>query len=591
MRKNTTFIFLALTVLGMAITAGSIVKAEFDDVIPFVYGEHNSPPGFDPQHFYDTTSSDVAINHLEGLYMFNYSDPSLGVVPRLALDMGSWNVDGTEWTIPLRDDVVWHDGTPFTATDVKWNWDRLNFLANASLSDHASLWWNDESELMLNKTEVIDSHTIKFTLNKEWKDFELLQSFSGCFMIKPITGKEELLIENSDWALLKGTGPFVLDDYVAGDKTVFVANNDYYRGAPDIQKLIFKIYASTTASNQALMAHECHVDGYISADNRMAFNMDVDLSYFIQGGSCCYFYHLNVNNIDWAVRKAMQYAMNYEYLTTIFYDNNLVEHHSPVPDGMIGYNPDLPGLPYYNLTIARQYLLDDPVYGVDLTAAIAGGFNVSDDDDWIALAGGGTFGTFTGPLATHNFTHYGTGSWSVLIDNMEYIGVHIVDYVVGNWAAFLSSNLAVAEVVMGGWCPDYWAPINQIEPLFATTGSANYNGLANSTIDTMMGEAHTLTGAELEAKIDDIVTAIVVEQAVAMYWAQNLYVIGWSAKYVSNVNDLFNAGGDKYFYNVLFALSDPGDETGGGGIPGFTMISLALSALGAVSFLLYKKRA
>lgn len=594
MRKKTTFIFLALTLLGMAFTAANLTKADPDSAIPFIYGEHTSPPAFDPQNFYDTTSSDVALNHLEGLYMFNYSDPNLNQVPRLALDFGSWNEDGTEWTIPLRDDVLWHDGTPFTADDVVWNWDRLNFLANASLSQHASLWWNDDGDLMLNHTEKVNDHEIIFHLNKEWKDFEMLQSFTGCFMIKPIVGKEELLIENDEYATLIGTGPFILDDFVAGDKTVFLANNDYYRGAPDIQKMIFKIYATTTASNQALMAHECHVDGFVSSDNRMAFNMDVDLEYFIQGGACCYFYHLNVNNIDWAVRKAMQYAFNYEYTNTILYDNNLVEHHSPVPDGMIGYNPDLEGLPYYNISVARQYLIDDPYYGPLVTARVT---NVSDDQSWKDVAA-------ADPLATHNFTHYGTGSWAQLIDNMEYIGIKIVDNVVGNWAAFLSSNLAELEVVMGGWCPDYWHPINQIEPLFGTDASANYNGLANTTIDTLMGEAHTVTGAELEAKIDEIVTAIVVEQAAAMYWSQNLYVIGWSALLVENVNDLFNSGGDKYFYNVEFALSNaPGvdptdddttpaddDDGDGGGIPGFAMVSLALSALGTVSFLLYRKR-
>jgi len=588
MRKKTTFIFLALTVLGMAFASGQIVKAEFDEVIPFIYAEHTSPPGFDPQNFYDTTSSDVAINHLEGLFMFNYSDPASPQVPRLAEDFGTWNTDGTEWTIPLRDDVVWHDGDPFTADDVKWNWDRLNYLAGEKLSQHASLWWNNDDDLILNKTEVLDDHTIKFTLNKAWSDFAALQSFAGCFMIKPIEGKEELLIGNDEYETIIGTGPFVLDDFVAGDKTVFVANNDYYRGAPDIQKLIFKIYASSAASNQALMAHEAHVDGFITSDNRDAFDADPDLSYGVQGGSCCYFYHLNVNNIDWAVRKAMQYAFNYYYLAHTFYDDNLVEHHSPVPDGMEGYNPDLPGLPYYNITLARQYLIDDSYYGPLIDAAVTGGFNVSIDDDWKDLADGATFGTTTGPLAQHNFTHYGTGSWSVLIDNMEYIGVDIVDNVVGDWGTFLSSNLADLEVVMGGWCPDYWAAINQIEPLFGTNASANYNGLANETIDDMMGEAHTLLGTELTDKIDEIVSAIVVEQAAAMYWAQNRYFIGWSAIYVSNLQDLFNAGGDKYFYNVEFALSSA--DEGGPGIPGFAMISLVLSALGTVAFLLYKKR-
>ena len=37
----------------------------------------------------------------------------------------SWNEDGTELTFPLRQGVKWHDGKPFTATDVKCTWDLL----------------------------------------------------------------------------------------------------------------------------------------------------------------------------------------------------------------------------------------------------------------------------------------------------------------------------------------------------------------------------------------------------------------------------------------------------------------------------------
>ena len=37
----------------------------------------------------------------------------------------SWNEDGSELTFPLRHGVKWHDGTPFTAADVKCTWDLL----------------------------------------------------------------------------------------------------------------------------------------------------------------------------------------------------------------------------------------------------------------------------------------------------------------------------------------------------------------------------------------------------------------------------------------------------------------------------------
>src|ERR1700731_5123219 len=46
------------------------------------------------------------------------------VVPDLATSW-SWSEDGTELTFPLRQGVKWHDGKPFTATDVQCTWDLL----------------------------------------------------------------------------------------------------------------------------------------------------------------------------------------------------------------------------------------------------------------------------------------------------------------------------------------------------------------------------------------------------------------------------------------------------------------------------------
>jgi peptide/nickel transport system substrate-binding protein len=46
------------------------------------------------------------------------------IVPDLATSW-SWNDDGTELTLPLRQGVKWHDGKPFSAGDVKCTWDML----------------------------------------------------------------------------------------------------------------------------------------------------------------------------------------------------------------------------------------------------------------------------------------------------------------------------------------------------------------------------------------------------------------------------------------------------------------------------------
>jgi ABC-type transport system substrate-binding protein len=592
MRKSTTLFVLAFMVLSTFFSLAPAVMAdeETDDVIPFIYGSSSDLVGIDPLDFYDTTSADIAINHLEGLYAFDYTDPSMPQIPRLAADMGEWNTAGTEWTIPLRDDVQWQDGTPFTASDVVWNWHRLSVLSFNNTCEHASLWFNDVvydngtpentsddyGEIMFSDITAVDEHTVKFTLPKPWTDLALLQSFSGCFMIKPVTGYDEKIIPVSQAPdLIIGTGPFVFDSWTPGEKTVLVANDDYYRGRPDIDKLIFQVFADADAYNQALLNKEIHMCRAIRFDNQPLVEEDPDLSYHKQTGSCCFWLHLNVHNIPLAARKAMQYAFNYSYYIDVTARGQSIEHHSPVPEGMFGYNPDL-DYPTYNVETARQYMLDSDYYASAIAAA--GLSASSSDDDWKAVATGST------PLDTFNFTNYGVAITTQLMDNMQYIGLKIVDNQVGSWGSFLRSNLDDLEIVMGGWCPDYFAAINQIEPIYATGASSNFNGLNDTALDADMKEAHTLVGDELAAKIDEIVTTIIIDKAAAMYFEQSVEYIGYYSAVVKNPDDVFNASFDKYFYNVEFTLNDKP------GIPGFAFWSLMVASLGAAAMIIRKRK-
>src|SRR5260370_38187845 len=54
------------------------------------------------------------------------------IVPDLATGW-SWNEDGTELTLPLRQGITWHDGKPFTAKDVQCTWDLLTGKASEKL--------------------------------------------------------------------------------------------------------------------------------------------------------------------------------------------------------------------------------------------------------------------------------------------------------------------------------------------------------------------------------------------------------------------------------------------------------------------------
>src|SRR5262249_57483229 len=64
------------------------------------------------------------------------------IVPDLATGW-SWNEEGTELTLPLRQGVTWHDGRPFTAKDVQCTWDLLTDRGNDKLRINPRKSWYD----------------------------------------------------------------------------------------------------------------------------------------------------------------------------------------------------------------------------------------------------------------------------------------------------------------------------------------------------------------------------------------------------------------------------------------------------------------
>jgi ABC-type transport system substrate-binding protein len=605
MNKKTTLVMLTLLV-GM-VSAFPMVKAQ-TVVEPFIYGTRSNPSSFDPLGAYDTTSGHVILNTLEGLYSFDYfAEAGLGVQPQLASAMGTWNEEMDVLTIPLRSDVTWWDGTAFTAADVVWNFERLNRLSLANVNEHGSLWLTADGETILESIEATGTYEVEMTLGEFTGAWEKLLPFWGASLIKPIAtlvgAAENDTISLEDFDQIIGTGPFKTTAYAPSDTTTLERYVDYYMGCADIAKIEFQYYADAGTLTDAVLAEEVHVvRSILDASLNEAFqnpNIHVELL----RGSCCYFYHMHVGNIPREVRKAAQFAFNYSYLPANYL--TLPSHVSPVPAGMEGYNPDLPGLPYLDLDMAREWILDstDPTIVAGLAANSLD--EDSEDADWIAAALSET------PVAAYNFTHYGTGFYTFLRNGLQFVGIQLVSHIVGDWPTFLDymhdpANIATVQFAMGGWCPDYFDPINMLEPLFATTGSSNWNGLNNATINANLAAIHTMADGSDEKldAVDEVITQIIVEQAAALYCVSSADLIAWNINpnhgILGGAEVLLNVRGDKFFYPIDFALSEPIGGTGPtdddtdddttGGIPGFDLGLLMVASLGAAALLIIRKR-
>ncbi|WOI55898.1 ABC transporter substrate-binding protein [Palleronia sp. LCG004] len=146
--------------------------------------------------------------------------PDLELVPQLATEW-SWNDDGTALTFTLREDVTFHDGTPFDAEAVAYNIDRsLTLEESRRKSDLASV----------SGTEVLGPHEIRIDL--EQPDAAVLSEMANRpgMMISPTAAREA----GADFGLAPVcSGPFRFEDRVAQDR-ISLSRYDEYWNADEI---------------------------------------------------------------------------------------------------------------------------------------------------------------------------------------------------------------------------------------------------------------------------------------------------------------------------------------------------------------------
>jgi peptide/nickel transport system substrate-binding protein len=175
------------------------------------------------------------------------ADKNLNVTPDLADGMPSISSDKKVWTVKLRKDAKWSDGSPITADDVVMT---VNMQNNPKLDTDAAFDWGE-----LDKVEKVDANTVKFTLKDVFAPF---QANNLLTFVAPasVYGKIAPEKQRTDPVSLNPTvtgGPYKFDKRVAGSEIDYVANTNYYLGRPHYDKAIAKVITDATAATNALI--------------------------------------------------------------------------------------------------------------------------------------------------------------------------------------------------------------------------------------------------------------------------------------------------------------------------------------------------
>lgn len=166
------------------------------------------------------------------------------VVPALAK---SWDYDADTYTYTfhLEEDVKWQDGEPFTAEDVKFTIEAIMDPENGS--ENAPNY-EDVEEI-----DVVDAHTVSFQLSAPNTAF--LDYMTMAILPEHLLAGEDM--QESDFFRHPiGTGAYKIESWDVGQAITLVKNEDYFKGAPNIDRIVFKIVPDDNAKAVQMQSGE-----------------------------------------------------------------------------------------------------------------------------------------------------------------------------------------------------------------------------------------------------------------------------------------------------------------------------------------------
>jgi peptide/nickel transport system substrate-binding protein len=167
----------------------------------------------------------------------------------------SWSVakDGLSYEFALRKNARFHDGSPVTAEDVKFSFERYKGTGSKGFKDRVAA------------VETPDPGRVRFRLKQPWPDFiTFYSSATGAGWIVPKKYVERVGEDGFKKAPI-GAGPYKFVSFTPGVELVLEAFEQYWRKSPSVKRLVLRVIPDESTRLAALKRGE------------------VDLAYSIRG--------------------------------------------------------------------------------------------------------------------------------------------------------------------------------------------------------------------------------------------------------------------------------------------------------------------
>ena len=253
----------------------------------------------------------------------------------------SWRtVNDTTWQFKLKRNVKFHNGEPFDAAAVKFSIERmLNPKQGAP---------GRTSIATIDHVDVVDPYTVNVVTKAPFPLLPVRMSPGHCGTVGIVPPKYLAQVGDAGFAVKPvGTGPFKFVEWVKDERLVLEANKDYHRGAPAIDRLIFRPVPELTTRVAALVSGQADLVSDIPPDQtgkiQSSGNAHVEISSL--GG---FVIMVKMTNYlmpgpwqDVRVRKAINYAIDMDTIIKTVLEGYGVVLGVPLEKEAFGFNPNI----------------------------------------------------------------------------------------------------------------------------------------------------------------------------------------------------------------------------------------------------------
>lgn len=332
-----------------------------------IVGVQGLPATLDPAQELSNVGSRVNWTPYDTLIRRDFLNGDVNV-PHLA---ESWaRTSDTVLELKLREGVTFHDGSPFTADDVVFTFDRLFNAADDSDLVEARTYF-----ATFDKVEKIDDFNVRITTNAP--DPVLLNRLAswGSWIVSKnyieSVGQDEFQRTGN------GTGPFKFTSFTPDNEIVLERYDGYWGDLPPVKKITFRVIPEVAARVTALVNDEVQLITNVPPDQVASLEEhdNVEVRDVVLSNVHVLVYNTHQPGLsDKRLRQALNLGIDRQLLIdTIWQGKARAKHSHQFPEYGVLFNPDRPLTPYD--PVKAQQLVDESDYnGEHLTYRTRNGY-------------------------------------------------------------------------------------------------------------------------------------------------------------------------------------------------------------------------